>query len=111
MGKGLLDLHSADATLDTTGLGQTIVVVHQEVAFNLLQGVEHNANKNQQRGAAIEVGETCGDIHERSHDGGHDGHDAEENGSGQGDSRHDGVEVFSRLLARAIWLVFIVTAV
>jgi hypothetical protein len=48
MGKGLLDLHSADATLDTTGLGKTIVVVHQEVALNLLQGIEDDTHKNQQ---------------------------------------------------------------
>ena len=78
MGKGLLDLHSADATLDTTCLGQTIVVVHHEVAFDLLQSVEHNTHKNQQRGAAIEVGESRGNVHELSNDGRHDGHYADE---------------------------------
>ena len=93
-------LHSADAALDTTSLGETIVVVHQEVALDLLQGVKDDAHKNQQRGAAIEVGESRGDVHQRSHDGRHDGHEAEEDGTGQGDARHDRVEILSRLLTR-----------
>jgi len=29
-------LHSADAALDAAGLGEAVVVVHQEVALNLL---------------------------------------------------------------------------
>ena len=98
-GRTWFSSHSANAALDAAGLGETVVVVHQEVAFDLLQGVEHNAHKNQQRGSAVEVRETGGDVHERSHDGGHDGHDAEEDGTRKGDSRHDGVQIFSRLLA------------
>ena len=46
--KDLFNLHSADAALDTTRLGQAIVMVHQEVAFDLLQGIEHNTHENQQ---------------------------------------------------------------
>ena len=65
-----------------------------------MQGVEHNTHKNQQRGSAIEVGESRGDVHERSNDGRHDGDDAQEDGTRQGDSRHDAVEILGRLLTR-----------
>ena len=44
-------------TLDTSGLHQTIVMTHQQVALDLLQSVEHHADHDQQRRTSVEVGE------------------------------------------------------
>ena len=45
------------AAFDFAFFHQAVIVVHHQVAFNLCERVEHNANKDQQRCAAEELGE------------------------------------------------------
>ena len=44
-------------TLNTSGLHQTIVMAHQQVALDLLQSVEYHTDHDQQRRTSVEVGE------------------------------------------------------
>ena len=73
-------------------------MVHHEVAFDLLQGIEHNADKNEQRCSSEELCEVLADA-EETRKGGEDGYDAEEKRTGQSDARHDGVEILGGLLS------------
>ena len=42
-------------TLNTSGLHQTIVMAHQQVALDLLQSVEYHTDHDQQRRTSVEV--------------------------------------------------------
>ena len=71
---------------------------HQQVALDLLEGVEHNAHHNEQGGAAEELCELL--VHaEVADDGRQHGHDTQEDGTGQGDTGHNRVDQLSGLLA------------
>ena len=52
------------ATLNPTGLHQTVVVTHQQVALDLLESVEHHTHHDQQRRTSVEVGERLLDAQE-----------------------------------------------
>lgn len=87
-------------TLDTSGLHQTIVMTHQQVALDLLQSVEHHADHDQQRRTSVEVGERLLDAQELHRQRGQDRHDGQEERAGERDTRHDGVDVVHGLLTR-----------
>ena len=73
-------------------------MTHEQVAFNLLQGIQHHTHHNQEGGAAEELSELL--VHaEQTHDGGKDSHNTQENRTGQGDAGHDLVDILRSLLA------------
>ncbi len=52
-------------------------MMHHEVALDLLKGIEHYADKNEQRCSSEELCEVLADA-EEARKGGEDGYDAEE---------------------------------
>ena len=69
----------------------------------LLQRVQYNSHKDEQGGAAEELGELLL-YPEKACKSGHDGDEGNEQGTGQSDARHDGVNIvcsgFARLYSR-----------
>ena len=53
------------AALDLAVLHQAVIVVHHQVALDLLESIENDADENQQRGAAEELGEVLADAESR----------------------------------------------
>ena len=74
-------------------------MAHQEVALDLLERVEDDPDKDQQRRTTEELSESPRDTDDTS-EGRHDSHDSEEEGTGEGDAVHDRIEVVLRSLAR-----------
>ena len=72
-------------------------MAHEQVAFNLLEGVQDYAHKDQQRSAAEEAGELV--VHTQ-HIGQcrHTCDHSQENGTREGYLGHNAVQVFGRLL-------------
>ena len=87
-------------TLNTSGLHQTIVMAHQQVALDLLQSVEYHTDHDQQRRTSVEVGERLLNAQELHRQRGQDRHDRQEERTRKGDTRHDGVDVVHGLLTR-----------
>ncbi len=75
------------SAFDAAGAHETVVMTHEQLAFDLLQGIENYAYHNQQRGAAKEGGKVAVDVH-RSGDAGHNAHDGKEKRARQGDTVH-----------------------
>jgi len=92
-----LDGHRG-AALDAAGLGETVVVAHQEVALDLLEGVEDDTDEDEQGGTTIELGKLGVDT-EEADNGRQDSHDGEEDGAGKGNLGEDALKVFGCLLA------------
>ena len=90
----------ACTTLDTARLHESVVVVHQKVAFNLLERVQDYAYHNQQRGAAVELSELIVDMAEdREHR--QDCNERQEYRAWQSNTRHYVVEELHGLFS---WL-------
>ena len=87
-------------TLNTSGLHQTIVMAHQQVALDLLQSVEYHTDHDQQRRTSVEVGERLLYAQELHRQSGQNRHDGKEERTGERDTRHDGVDVVHGLLTR-----------
>ena len=74
-------------------------MAHEQVTLNLLESVEDDADKNQQRRATIELGELC--IYpKQTDDSRKNGDDGKEDGSRKGNLGEDTFKVFSSLLPR-----------
>ena len=66
--------------------------------LDLLQGIEHYAYKDKQRGSSVELGELV--VYPEHHGKCREyRHDSQENGSGQGDTRHYCIEVVGCFLS------------
>ena len=73
---------SSCPAFDAARLHQTVIVPHQQVALDLLQGVQQDAHHDQQRGATKELVRTP--LHaENEREGGKDGHQPQEDGTRQ----------------------------
>lgn len=72
-------------------------MAHQQVALYLLQGIQHNADDDQQGGSTKELGElltdTCNSCESR-----HNGDNSKKDCSWQCDSIHDHIEIIFGLL-------------
>ena len=73
--------------LNTSGLHQTIVVAHQQVALDLLQSVEYHTDHDQQRRTSVEVGERLLYAQELHRQSGQNRHDGKEERTGERDTR------------------------
>ena len=68
-------------------------MTHEQVAFNLLKRIQDNTHQDEQRGAAEEGGKLV--VHTQDvGQGRHTSDETQGNGTRQGDSGHDAVQVF-----------------
>ena len=78
-------------------------MTYQQVALNLLQGIEHHTYEDEQRGSSEELRELLLDA-EDACEGGHDGYQGDEERAGKNDVRHHVVKIvgggFAGLYAR-----------
>ena len=72
-------------------------MAHHQMAFDLLQSIQHYTYQDEQRRSAEELCE-LGTHTANLGKGRHDGHDSQEDRTRQRDSRHDRVEVVGGLL-------------
>ena len=75
------------ASLDATGLHKSVVVAHEQVAFDLHQCVKYYSHENQQRSSAVELRKLVVDAAEDSKHGKY-ADEREEYRTRQGYSRH-----------------------
>ena len=70
------------------------------MTLNLLQCVKHYTNENQKRSTSEEMRKLLLNI-QHTRESRHTGNDSQEYGSGEGDARHDFVQIVSRILSGA----------